>query len=146
MTEEGFLASDYVELFFDLFQHTSDAVYILRPDDSVILDVNEAFLSLFGIPRQRAVGASAVGLGLWVYPEDRALLLAQLRAHGRVIGFRTRMRNVWSEEFAVVISDILAHWRGEEVILGIARVVPPVVGSLVRPEGGAEALAPDPRV
>ena len=125
MTDQGFLASDYVGLFFDLFQYTSDAVYIIRVDDAVMLDVNESFLSLFGLPRQRAIGHSAIDLGLWVYPEDRALLVAQLRANGRVTGFRTRMRNVWSEEFPVMISDILAHWRGEEVILGITRVVHP---------------------
>jgi PAS domain S-box-containing protein len=125
MTEQGFLASDYVELFFSLFQHTSDAVYIIGLADGVILDANEAFLSLYGLPRQQAIGASVVDLGLWVYPEDRTKLVERLKAERKVIDFRTRMRNVWSEEFQVSVSDILAHWRGDEVVLGITRVLRP---------------------
>ena len=124
MVEPGFVAADYVELFFDLFQHTSDAVSIIRVEDSVVLDVNESFLSLYGLSRERAIGRPVLELGLWVSPHQRASMLSELMGSGRVIDFRARMRSAWSEEFTVSASEILTHWRGENVILGIARVVP----------------------
>lgn len=124
MAQEPYLSSDYADLFFDLFEDSSDAVFIVRAGDGVIIDANEAFLSLSGLTRHQAIGHSALELGLWVRPSDRIEYVKTLKEQRRVKGYWVRFRNPWrSDEFTLALSSTLTRLRGDDVILGIGRVV-----------------------
>jgi hypothetical protein len=52
MEQALFSSSDYVQLFFDLFEASSDAVYIVRMSDGVVLDANASAVSMWGRARE----------------------------------------------------------------------------------------------
>jgi len=114
-----FQASEYLELFYEVFEVSSDAIFITRVDDGVILDANDSALSLFGYGRAEAIGHSAIELGLWVSGNDRDELIAALRDKGVVRRHPVRFRTKWSEEFSMAISAKIAQLRGDDVLLGV---------------------------
>jgi PAS domain S-box-containing protein len=124
VAEEPFHSTDYFALFLGLFQHSSDAVYILGRDDGVILDANERFTSLVGSSREDMIGRQVNDLGILIDPTDLEAVSEELEAAGRVERRPIRFRNRWSEEFTVVLSFVVANWRGREVILGIGQLLP----------------------
>jgi PAS domain S-box-containing protein len=119
MEQSPFSSSEYVQLFFDLFETSSDAVYIIRASDGIVLDANESALSMWGVGRGSAIGRTTLELGLWATHRERESFIQTLRETGRVRGFPVRFRTPWSEEFTVNLSATLAHLRGEDVILGV---------------------------
>jgi PAS domain S-box-containing protein len=125
MEQALFSSSDYVQLFFDLFEASSDAVYIVRMSDGVVLDANASAVSMWGRARDSVIGHSTLELGLWAIPEEREAFIGRLRGEGRVRGYPVRFRTQWSEEFTVNLWAALAHLRGEDVILGVAVIAKP---------------------
>ena len=97
MEEVPYSPTDYVALFFDLFETSSDAVCITRAGDGVVLDANDAALSLFGYTRAEAIGHSMRELGLWANPNDRRRFLDAMKREGRLRGYAVRFRTKWSE-------------------------------------------------
>ncbi|HNN93494.1 MAG TPA: PAS domain S-box protein, partial [Pseudomonadota bacterium] len=63
-----------------IFHKAPFAIGLLRLKDSIIVDVNDAFVRLFGYSREEAMGKTTIQLGLRPNPEARAGLLAGLRA------------------------------------------------------------------
>ncbi len=114
MSQELFVPSEYAMLFFELFEGSSDAVFITRLTDAVLLDANASFLSLFALSRGLAIGRSVLELGLWVRTGDWQSYLTALRDAGK-----------GGEEFTLALSSTLAQLRGEPVIMGIGTVVRP---------------------
>jgi PAS domain S-box-containing protein len=58
----------------------------------VILDVNDAWLRVFGYPREKAIDTDGESLGLWVSPQDRDQTLLELQRSGEISGFKTWMQ------------------------------------------------------
>lgn len=119
VAQAPFESADYVDLFFDLFETSSDAVFITRADDGVVLAANETALSLFGLDTTSAYGRSTIDLGIWEQPTDRATFITALRGTGRLRGYPVRFRNRCREAFRLDLSATMAHLRGEDVILGV---------------------------
>ena len=115
----GFESSDYVGLFFELFEHSSDAVWIARLEDGVLYAANAAFRKMFGLSLPESIGRSTLELGLWVEPSDRNTLVGELRRSGRVDRYVVQMRTAAGTEFPISVSVAKMRWRGEDVILGI---------------------------
>jgi PAS domain S-box-containing protein len=124
LEEAPFTPGDYVELFFDLFEASSDVVYIIRLSDGLILDANESALSLWGFDRESAIGHSTLELDLWARPSDRDRYVEAVREAGRVRDYPVRFRNRWSEEYTLYLSAHMGHLRGEDVIMGIGILHP----------------------
>ncbi|MGE5463170.1 MAG: PAS domain S-box protein, partial [Syntrophothermus sp.] len=53
---------------------------LMKPNDNVIVDVNEEFETVFGYTRQEAIGKTTFELDIASRPEDRAYILAQLQS------------------------------------------------------------------
>ncbi len=69
------------ERFRSLFEHSIDAIYIGRPDGTVI-DVNQAWLDLFGYSRDDLDGITASGF--YADPADRADFVRRMEETGFV--------------------------------------------------------------
>lgn len=68
------------ERFSKMFQATPAATTITRFEDGTFLEANQAALDLFGRSREEVIGQTALSLGLWPDPQDRARLMASLHA------------------------------------------------------------------
>jgi two-component system, cell cycle sensor histidine kinase and response regulator CckA len=90
--DEALRASE--EKFSKAFQTSPYAITITRPADGGFLDVNDAFTTITGYPREEALTDSSIGLKLWVDEEDRKSVVSALRegkvVAGREFAFRTR--------------------------------------------------------
>jgi len=68
------------ERFSKMFQATPAATTITRFEDGTFLEANQAALDLFGRSREEVIGQTALSLGVWPDPQDRARLMASLQA------------------------------------------------------------------
>jgi PAS domain-containing protein len=114
----SFAASDYVTLFVELLERSSDAVLLARASDGAILEANEAFLSLFQVSRSDVIGRRITDLDLSAQPSGWGPAWAHAEA-GRSDLVRLRLRSRWSEEFWFELSVVKVPFRGEDAVLGI---------------------------
>ncbi len=86
-TEEELRTS--VRQYRTLFEDLRDAIYIASREGNYI-DVNPAFLDLFGYSREEIRDLNA--LGAWVNPEDRSTFLRELERQGSIKEFEAKVR------------------------------------------------------
>jgi len=80
------------QLFESVFQAAPEAMSLGDWDSGRLLLVNDAFCQLFGLPRDRIIGATSTELGLWHQPENRQRLLAALAKGDKVRDARGQSR------------------------------------------------------
>ena len=81
-TEKTLLESE--RKFSVMFNKAAFAITLVRLPEGFIVDVNEAWVKLFGFTREEAVGKTTLELGVNRDPEGRAQLYAELWQHGSV--------------------------------------------------------------
>jgi PAS domain S-box-containing protein len=111
------------QLFASIFRLGPDAVDLTLLDSGMFVDLNQRFEQLFGYPRAELIGRSTLpgDLDLWVEPGDRDRLVAELRQHGLVHGFRAPMRRRDGSVFTAMISSALLELRGRPHNLVLTR-------------------------
>ena len=72
--------------------------------DGKYVDVNDAWLDLFGYTREDVIGKTALSLGIWVHPEQRPAMIEQLRATGSLRNFEHRVRTKSGQARDVLLS------------------------------------------
>lgn len=78
--------------FRSAFVTIPDPVVLARLSDGQILDVNEAFEKVSGVPRVTAIGHNSEDLGLWADPALRGVFRDKLQEHGEVINLEATFR------------------------------------------------------
>ena len=79
--------------FEQLFLAAPEAISLTELDGGRFLQVNDAFCDLFGHAREALLGRTALELGLWARPQDRADIVRRLRAGERVHGVDAGVRH-----------------------------------------------------
>ena len=87
--------------------------------DGQFVDVNDAFLGLFGYTREEVIGQNPLKLGMWANPEDRAKMVEILQEQGRIQDFETRFRRKSGEIMDVLVSAEVIEMAGQQYILGL---------------------------
>ncbi|NCC33042.1 MAG: PAS domain S-box protein, partial [Chloroflexia bacterium] len=87
MNEQPENEPDAATRFAAIFYHSPIGIVMTRLQDSVIVEVNAAWMKLVGYTREEALGRTAMELGLWEKPHDRQRLLDHLDTQGRIDGF-----------------------------------------------------------
>jgi PAS domain S-box-containing protein len=72
------------EKFATAFRSCPDAILITKLADGMIFDANDSFLQITGYTLDEVIGHTTIELGVWSDAGDRALLVQNLKAHGRV--------------------------------------------------------------
>jgi diguanylate cyclase (GGDEF)-like protein/PAS domain S-box-containing protein len=67
------------ERFAKMIQATPAATTVTRYEDGTFLEANRAALELFGRAREEMIGHTALSLGAWPNPEDRASLMRSMQ-------------------------------------------------------------------
>ncbi|HJW72520.1 MAG TPA: PAS domain S-box protein [Geothrix sp.] len=111
------------EKFAKAFKTTPDAININRLDDGVFISINEGFTKITGYAYEDVIGRSSLarGIDLWVHPEDRAKLLAGLKAHGEVVGLEAPFRMKSGEVITGLMSAKVIEVHDEPCILSVTR-------------------------
>ena len=80
------------EKFTKAFHASPDAINLTRIEDGSYLEVSEGFTRSTGWTREEVVGRSALDLGIWAHPEDRARAIRLIRDHGEYTGLEAAFR------------------------------------------------------
>ena len=97
--------------FQKTFHSSPVALSLTTVEDGCFLDVNAALLRMLERDREEVLGHTSVELQVWLQPEQRAAIVAQLKQHGTVHDVDLKVRAKSGD-----IRDIL--WSAEQVVLG----------------------------
>ena len=113
------------ELLATFFRSSPMAHGITRLADSRFVEVNDAFLRMYGLPREVALGSSAAALGLWSDPVERDAFLHALSRDGRVENLQHRSRRRDGSSFVAQISgEVVQMPEGPHLLWSVADVTP----------------------
>ncbi|MGD0817181.1 MAG: PAS domain S-box protein [Methanomassiliicoccales archaeon] len=105
------------EKYIRTFLAVPDVVMISEIDTGMILEVNDAAPRVFGYSREELIGKSALDLGIWFHPGDRADLITLLKERGLVQDYQEHWRRKSGEVFSAEISaDIITLERKDVLI------------------------------
>jgi PAS domain S-box-containing protein len=107
--------------FRAMFLNGPDALYLASLEQGKISDINQPFEALFGYSRSEAIGETSLHLGLYVNPADRARMVAELKAKGRVTDFEIEARRKNGELFPCSLAVVTMMLDGEPQIAGAIR-------------------------
>ncbi len=107
------------ERFSRLFRASPVGTSLCRLSDGQFVDINDAFLGLFGYTREEVVGQNPFKLEMWANPEDPANMVEILQEQGRIQDFETRFRMKSGEIRDVLVSAEVIEVAGQQYILGL---------------------------
>ncbi len=108
------------ESFSRFFRASPVGTSITRFSDYQYVDVNDAWLGLFGYTREEVIGRNPLDLKIWAVPGDSVKMVEILRRQGRVKDFETRFRLKSGELADVLFSGEVIEAAGHRYILGLA--------------------------
>ena len=109
------------ERFRGIFDVSPDPISLSRLSDGALLEVNQAWCALTGIPRVEALGHSMLALGVWVSPQEREELMVALHLHGMVESREAALRRRDGSERRVLFNGKVMNIRNEDLILIMAK-------------------------
>ncbi len=107
------------ELFSKAFHTSPVACAIAAPKDGRHYDVNEGWTKILGYGREEAMANSAVSLGIWVDPKERARFVELLETQGSVEAFETEFFRKDGEKIDILISGVYVEIRGEPRLFSV---------------------------
>lgn len=99
------------------FHFNPCAMAIARLSDGQFLDVNQSFERQTGYCRDDVVGRTLEEAGLWLDPDDRAGIAADIRTGRRVVGREIRYRTRTGDTATALYSADIILFRGEPCVL-----------------------------
>ncbi|HVF98551.1 MAG TPA: sensor domain-containing diguanylate cyclase [Chloroflexia bacterium] len=118
------------------FRTSPAALAITRLEDGRFLEANDTFLRQYGYDREDVIGASALDLGMWAEPEDRAEMVRTVLEEGsisrevnllhksgeiRVTLFSAHRIEIGGEQYLVTVAtDVTDRKRTEETLRHLA--------------------------
>ncbi|MBW4472174.1 MAG: PAS domain S-box protein [Stenomitos rutilans HA7619-LM2] len=110
------------ERFAKVFRASPDPIAIATPDGRY-LDVNDAFISLFGYPRDALVGRTAAEVGLWSNLADREHAMQRVLAGERVRNLEVTFQNHLGQQLTALYSAESMDIQGQQCIIAIAKEI-----------------------
>jgi two-component system, cell cycle sensor histidine kinase and response regulator CckA len=92
------------ERFSKVFKASPVGISISRLSDGRFVEVNDAFLKVFGYRRDELIGFNSFELNMWVDPQQRQRLIARLCRKGSIKEFETKFRTKAGELGDSIIS------------------------------------------
>lgn len=109
------------EKFNRAFYATPDSITITRQTDGVYVEVNDSFVALSGYTRQEVIGRSALEIGIWADPADRARLVEAVQTQGQVQNWEIGFRRKDGSLITALVSACPIHINDDNCLLMVAR-------------------------
>jgi two-component system, cell cycle sensor histidine kinase and response regulator CckA len=108
--------------FTKVFHASPVGIAITSESEARFIDVNEAFLNMFGHAREAVVGRTSIDIGLWRDPVDRTRLLERLRT-GAASNVTTTLLTKDGRARDVLVSAELIEIAGKACVLSLVHDV-----------------------
>lgn len=109
------------QLFSLAFRSSPALAAITGVESAIYFDVNQKWLETLGFERDEVIGKSAFDLETWGSVEHRDRLVAEIREHGRVSGFETKLRAKNGELRDFLINGEVIAFEGEDRLMLVAQ-------------------------
>jgi PAS domain S-box-containing protein len=106
--------------FAAAFRASPCSIAISTLDDGRVIEINDACQRHTGYHRSEVLGVTAQELGLWIDPNDRADVVADLKAHAKVVNREVRWRSKAGDELTVLFSADTIVMDGQPHVLSVA--------------------------
>lgn len=106
------------ERFSKAFHSSPSALSIAQLEDGRLLEINEAFLRITGFTRDEVIGKTALDLGLWRDPAQRATMMQLLLQNSEVTDLEIRFWRKSGEKRTGLLSVDLIELSGRKCVLG----------------------------
>ncbi|MEO8102804.1 MAG: EAL domain-containing protein [Betaproteobacteria bacterium] len=87
-----------------VFRSSQNAIVVARYDNGTYLEVNDAFLTMFGYRREEVIGRTSLELGIWESSRERERFVNALQEGKPVRGFETRQRKQSGEWIELLLA------------------------------------------
>lgn len=105
------------ENFVRAFNSSPAALAITRLADGKFLSVNEAYTRIMGYQLAEILGRTPAEMDIYVNPDERNVLVRQLREHGRVQNYELLVRDKSGEVRSLLVSMEPTLYNHEETII-----------------------------
>jgi hypothetical protein len=102
------------------FKTSPDSININKLDGTYV-DINEGFTNLTGYSAKDVIGKTSLKINIWVNPEDRQLLIQELKEKGKVENLESVFRCKDGTQKTALLSASIILIDGESHILSITR-------------------------
>lgn len=110
-----------VSRYSALFIKSPDPGLLLKRGSGKVVELNEAFTSLFGFQRSEVVGKAIDEINLWVCPERREELVKAMENHGEVNEFEATLQHRNGRSVDVLINSRAVKVEDEEMVVSTIR-------------------------
>jgi PAS domain S-box-containing protein len=110
-----------------------DSININRLSDGMYVSINEGFTSILGYTEADSIGKTSLEMNIWANPEDRANMVREVKANGRIKDFESKFiardGKIVTGSFSAslidlegvphilsVVRDITTHKKAEEAL------------------------------
>jgi PAS domain S-box-containing protein len=107
------------EKYSAAFRASPSAITITTLKDGVFLEVNDSFLRDNGYTREEVIGHSSKELKIWAKPEERDMILHELRENGRVVNVEYSSRTKSGLIRTMLLSAEPISIAGEQCIIAV---------------------------
>ncbi|WP_161635031.1 PAS domain S-box protein [Leptolyngbya sp. Heron Island J] len=107
------------ETFAKVFQASPNAITLSTLDEGRYIKVNDRFVELLGLPREKILGHTSTELGIWIEPKTREVFRQEL-IHNRLRNQEWSVRNALREVKTVLLSAEIIYFQEEACVLVIA--------------------------
>ena len=103
--------------FATIFKTSAAGLGLARYEDKRYLDVNDSFISMFGITREQALNRNGLELRTWVDVDVRAAAMERLARDGEVRNVEARFRNSNGDIFHASFSAMRVSIGREDLVI-----------------------------
>ena len=93
--------ADSEQKLLAVFTSSPAGMAVTKPEDGLILDVNEEFMRMFECSYEEVLHETSVELGFFVNPDDRRRFIELLEKQGQIQDFELAMRSFRGKELTV---------------------------------------------
>lgn len=107
------------DLFARAFRASPHPIGVTELDSGCCLEINDAYLEIFGFQRHEVIGKTTLLSGIWPDPRERARFIDRLKAEGSVRNLEVSMRMKNGNLRQFLISADLIEIQGKQYLLMI---------------------------
>ncbi len=105
------------DLFRASFDSSTNLMAVTRVSDGRLYDVNRAWQETLGYTREEVLGKTAIELGIWHAPEERAAMIDTLKKDGVARNFRVTLQTKGGELLECLMTMNMLDSSNQEYLL-----------------------------
>jgi PAS domain S-box-containing protein len=109
------------EKFRIAYTTSPDSININRLSDGMYISINEGFTKIMGYAESDIIGRTSIEMNIWLNPEDRVKMVAELKAKERVRNFEAKFLSKDGNILQGLLSASLINLDGVPHILTIVK-------------------------